>query len=322
MNTKSTIFIYIIFFSFINGFAQETIVDSVYADPLLDGEIQFHPYSQEYVVVNGPEYDLVAAGDSGFENIYSRTFYSFEIPSIPMGYHIDSVYIKISEYWAVGNGSIYNLPIWDVPNGDTISCIMSHIDYGDELEVSDWSHGDYNSPFTYNYNIGLSIIDSTGFLITDVTDCVLDDIVNQKIRSQYRIAFEIDTDWDNLSDNVIFITSEGYFVETRPKIYFVYKENVSANDDLKPNNEISLIISFNPEKSNIQISYSIDQPGFVSLKFYNIKGQLVKTIANSNHDIGLYQKTWSTSKNSSGLYLCKLNLNNRTEVVKKCLLLK
>jgi len=322
VNTKSILIIYIILVSSINGFTQESIVDSVYADPLLDGEIQFHPYSQEYIVVTGPEYDVASAGDSGFENIYFRTFYSFDIPSIPVEYHLDSAYIKITEYWAVGNGSIYNLPIWDVPNGDTISCIMSHVEYGDQLDVSDWSHGDYNSPFTYNYDIGLSIIDSTGFLYINVTDCVLNDINIQRQRSQYRIAFEIDTDWDNLSDNVSLITSETYNENWRPNIYFIFKENVSVIDDLKTNNVINIIISSNPENSNMQVSYTINYSAFVSVKFYNIKGQLVKTIANNNHDKGLYQKIWNTSGISSGFYLCNLNLDGKIEAVKKCLLLK
>jgi hypothetical protein len=311
--------LYILYFTF--AYTQDTIIDSVYADPLLDGEIQFFTPTQEYVVVNGVEYDTATAGDSGFENIYARSFYSFEIPSIPVGYHIDSVYTKITEFWAVGNGSIYNLPIWDVPNGDTISCIMSHIDYGDELDVSDWTHGDYNSPYTYHYDIGITITDSTDFLYTDVTNCVLDDIANQRLRSQYRIAFEIDTDWDYMSDNVIFVTSEVYIVEWRPQIYFVYKENVAVKEETKENSSIYLSISPNPANSMMQISYTINQPTFVSLKFYNIKGQLIKTAVNEYQNSGLYSATWNAENQSSGIYFYKITAGIQT-ATGKCLLLK
>jgi hypothetical protein len=198
---------------------------------------------------------------------------------------------------------------------------MSHIDYGDELDVSDWTHGDYNSPYTYHYDIGITITDSTDFLYTDVTNCVLDDIANQRLRSQYRIAFEIDTDWDYMSDNVIFVTSEVYIVEWRPQIYFVYKENVAVKEETKENSSIYLSISPNPANSMMQISYTINQPTFVSLKFYNIKGQLIKTAVNEYQNSGLYSATWNAENQSSGIYFYKITAGIQT-ATGKCLLLK
>ncbi|MCK4653437.1 MAG: T9SS type A sorting domain-containing protein [Candidatus Cloacimonetes bacterium] len=313
----------ILFFTFLHFtfLISDTIIDSVYADPLLDGEIQFFQPTQEYVILNGDQHDATTTGDSGYENCYSRSYYSFDIPSIPEGYHIDSVYIKITEYRACGNNILYHLPIWDVPNGDTIRCIMSHIDYGDELDVSDWTHGDYNSPYTYHYDIGITITDSTDYLYFDVTDYVLDDVANQRQRSQYRIAFEIDTDWDYMSDNVTFVTSESIYSEWLPIIYFIYKENVAVKDYINKNSSVYLDIYPNPVNTMMKISYIINQPTFVSLKFYNIKGQLVETIVNENRNAGKHTAFWNAENQSSGVYMYRINAGAITGTG-KCLLVK
>jgi len=80
---------------------------------------------------------------------------------------------------------------------------------------------------------------------------------------------------------------------------------------------------FNPETT---IRYSIDEPGMVALEIYNLKGQLVKTLAKGITDAGRYSAIWNGTDNNgkpcaSGVYLYKLNTKNKT-MVQKMLMLK
>jgi hypothetical protein len=81
---------------------------------------------------------------------------------------------------------------------------------------------------------------------------------------------------------------------------------------------------FNPETT---ISFSIPKDAKVNLAIFNIKGQKVKTIANGEFERGKHQVVWNgKDKNNksvaSGVYFYKLDVNGKTEAVKKCMLLK
>ncbi|MCK4957598.1 MAG: T9SS type A sorting domain-containing protein [Candidatus Cloacimonetes bacterium] len=81
---------------------------------------------------------------------------------------------------------------------------------------------------------------------------------------------------------------------------------------------------FNPETT---ILFSIPNDSKVDISIYNVKGQKVKTLTNSNYNTGEHSIIWkgdddSGNNVSSGLYLYKFMVNDKTEAVKKCLLLK
>ena len=85
----------------------------------------------------------------------------------------------------------------------------------------------------------------------------------------------------------------------------------------------------NPFNPTTTIYFSVTQNSdFVNLEVYNIKGQRVKSFPiNQLTNTPVNQIVWNgDDKNgkpvSSGLYLYKLNVNGKTEAVKKCLLLK
>ena len=89
---------------------------------------------------------------------------------------------------------------------------------------------------------------------------------------------------------------------------------------------------FNPSGAgrspSTTISFLITNDSNVELVIYNIKGQKVKTVVDDNKfDKGNYSVIWNGNDDSgksvsSGVYFYKLNVNNKTEAVKKCLLLK
>jgi hypothetical protein len=80
---------------------------------------------------------------------------------------------------------------------------------------------------------------------------------------------------------------------------------------------------FNPQTT---IAFSIKDRGAVSVKVYNVAGQLVRTLANENRAAGTYTLVWDGrndggSQVASGVYFYKLVTNNFSQT-KKMVLLK
>jgi len=100
------------------------------------------------------------------------------------------------------------------------------------------------------------------------------------------------------------------------------------NDDNISNNQAQHLTNFpNPFNPSTTIEFSILNSSKVKLMIYNIKGQKIKTLANNEFNKGVYSIIWngddeSSNPVSSGIYCYKLNINGKTEAVKKCLLLK
>ncbi|MGI6198230.1 MAG: carboxypeptidase regulatory-like domain-containing protein [Candidatus Cloacimonadaceae bacterium] len=66
---------------------------------------------------------------------------------------------------------------------------------------------------------------------------------------------------------------------------------------------------FNPETT---ISYSVKEPGRVRLEIYNIRGQLIRTLVDSDHATGHYKQVFNSKDNrgnpiSSGVYLIRMS---------------
>jgi len=83
----------------------------------------------------------------------------------------------------------------------------------------------------------------------------------------------------------------------------------------------------NPFNPTTIIEFSINNNSKVELTIYNIKGQKVKTLVQDQFTTGDHNILWNGDDEnndpvSSGVYLYKLNVNGKTEAVKKCLLLK
>ncbi len=102
---------------------------------------------------------------------------------------------------------------------------------------------------------------------------------------------------------------------------------VGNNNEVAEHSDYELSNYPNPFNPLTTISFTIPIAAEVKLNIYNIKGQKVKTLTNEKYSKGKYNLTWNglSDKNeavSSGVYFYKLNINGKTEDVKKCLLLK
>ena len=80
----------------------------------------------------------------------------------------------------------------------------------------------------------------------------------------------------------------------------------------------------NPFNSSTQIRFGIPEAGSVTLKIYNINGELVKTLVDGNMSAGFHQVTWNATDNSgnkisSGIYFYRLTSGTFTQMNKMML---
>jgi len=326
---KSLKFILIIIVIFCSAsLFSETIVDSVYSIPELDGVIDHHAETG-FWGMNISTYAM-EVGDwrpvSAFPaNTTSRSYLTFELPVLLENCNIDSVVLRLYQLNSYGNFPFaagppqYDFPFWDVADGDSIKCIMSHIDYGYELYFNDWNKGDIDNPFTYNHNIGEITregIDPSpddnhgekGYRYLNVTESVLLDYENNRTLSQYRIAFEIDTDNDDRTDRVSFGTYNLHEYYWDPKLFF-YLTTTENNNDTETEIDFHISISPNPASDICNINFEANRTGIYSIELFNIKGQKVKSMQNRISKRGKNIFSFDSRNLSNGIYLLKMSNN-------------
>ena len=74
---------------------------------------------------------------------------------------------------------------------------------------------------------------------------------------------------------------------------------------------------FNPETV---ICYQLSADSDVSLKIYDVKGQMIETLLNKTQDPGFYKVNWKPNNLPSGVYFCKLTIGDRASTQKLILL--
>ena len=79
---------------------------------------------------------------------------------------------------------------------------------------------------------------------------------------------------------------------------------------------------FNPET---WISYQLPQAGPVSIKIYNVNGQLVNTLMDGEHTPGTYSISWDGrdlrgTPSASGIYFCQMRSSHLVKTTKMILL--
>lgn len=111
-------------------------------------------------------------------------------------------------------------------------------------------------------------------------------------------------------------------------IYALSMGITQIDDYLIQIGEKSILSNYpNPFNPTTKIEFSIQNESQVGVSIYNIKGQKIKTIAHDQFTKGSHSINWNSDDDygkpvGSGIYFYKLNINGKTEAVKKCLLLK
>jgi hypothetical protein len=108
---------------------------------------------------------------------------------------------------------------------------------------------------------------------------------------------------------------------------FYYDQLNEVNDNVIQIVEYDLYNFPNPFNPTTTISLTIQEESNIELSLYNIKGQKIRSLLNNQITAGEHSIVWngeddSGKKVGSGVYLYKLHVNDKIELVKKCLLLK
>ncbi len=131
----------------------------------------------------------------------------------------------------------------------------------------------------------------------------------------------------------IMFGDDGYTLEglkdlmKKKRASLLAKRGESKNDILSEMpTEYKLYNNYpNPFNPNTSIKYSIPQNSFVTLKIYNMMGQLVKTLVSGNKNPGFYTVDWNGANENnsqvvSGIYFYRLESNNYASTEKMILL--
>lgn len=149
--------------------------------------------------------------------------------------------------------------------------------------------------------------DETGFWFEERTYC-------REFGLYHRWGWDMQANWES--------TLNGALIDG-----IVYGTIVNSNNDLLE--PCSILKQNHPNLFNpsTTIEFSLWSASNVEISIFNIKGQKIKNLASNQFTKGSHSIIWngdyeSGESVSSGIYYYKLNVNGKTEAVKKCLLLK
>jgi len=97
--------------------------------------------------------------------------------------------------------------------------------------------------------------------------------------------------------------------------------------ELVPEININLSNYPNPFNPSTTISFSIPEESHAELSIFNIKGQRIREFKIQNSKLNIHEVVWDGREDnnkpvSSGIYLYKLQVNDKTLATRKCILLK
>ena len=108
---------------------------------------------------------------------------------------------------------------------------------------------------------------------------------------------------------------------------YYFDQGTNAEDEVIQTIGLMLNNYPNPFNPTTTISFSLQYNSAVELSIYNIKGQKIRSLTRNDLEKGSHSIIWSGDDESgnplgSGIYFYKLDVNGKTESVKKCMLLK
>jgi len=108
---------------------------------------------------------------------------------------------------------------------------------------------------------------------------------------------------------------------------FTIESVVAASADSYLNTEVSVPAEFsisnaypNPFNPSTTLSVDLNTETYVSMKVFNVMGQLVEVISEGNLNAGTNEITWDASQLSSGIYLINTVVGNSSNQQKVMLL--
>lgn len=76
----------------------------------------------------------------------------------------------------------------------------------------------------------------------------------------------------------------------------------------------------NPFNDSTVILFKLSKPNYVKLSVYNLLGREIEILVNQFLDSGEYKVKWQANERASGLYICRLQIDNQQETRKMLLM--
>lgn len=208
------------------------------------------------------------------------------------------------------------------------------LDWGDETSA--------NNPYSYFPNIDYNNDDCREVILYDNSDinngkAYIYDLKNNQILFEFDPPEEngyfqdlVDIDGDGIIE-IIFMGETFNF--PNPDVYktYIYSTGLTTSaleeNNINSPNKYKLNQNYpNPFNPSTTIRYSLSSPEKVSIKIYDVSGQLVKEINKEHNQSGEYEVRWDGKNDfgqrvSSGTYFYQLIVDNYAEA-KKMILLK
>ena len=118
-------------------------------------------------------------------------------------------------------------------------------------------------------------------------------------------------------DTLIAKTYLHHWGNYKSKVILPVTKATGVEDDL--NDEISLKIFPNPTSGKIEISYSIDKPGTISMELFNLIGEKISSSNKQVSEAGNYSENLSLEGFPAGIYLLKVGIK-QSSILKKIIL--
>ncbi len=194
----------------------------------------------------------------------------------------------------------FHLDIW-TPDAvvDTTELNIKLVDFGAD---GAWSGGD---DVEHELTIGNSVLASGTWISLDLPLSSFTGLTTKEHLAQLIFSGDLGTMY---IDNI-------YFYDETQDVDDEHASVVNANYILGNNYP-------NPFNPKTNINYTINKPGKVSLKVYDVKGRLVDTLVNEHKSPDTYNVEWQADSFASGVYFYTLSVNNKNVATKQMVLLK
>jgi hypothetical protein len=204
-------------------------------------------------------------------------------------------------YRPASNGHIKNVPLHSTGVGNIYTCTINVIEPSfNTFEYNyEWQSGSDQSWISEKAGLGIDFAYRVRY--------VGQDVANHFPKPHWTMPTDTWTNTDVKKDQ-----------EKNP--YISYTTGITT-ENFKP---VSYSLSQNypnPFNPSTTIKFSIQNPGLVSLKIYNLLGQEVATLVNQELKTGSYSYSFDASRLSSGVYFYNINAGS-FNLTKKMLLLK
>ena len=168
---------------------------------------------------------------------------------------------------------------------------------------------------------GALLLHSNGFIAGIELKISHDENANIQL-TEYALISQSVT--ENGISHIVIIAPESdilFTIDSEYDIIDVIVANSSGKMDFQYANEFKLSQAYpNPFNPSTTFSLTLPNSDFVNVSVYNMLGQIVSTLNNSQLDGGNHEFIWNANELSSGLYIITANSNNFTSSQKVMLL--